>query len=111
MAFSGFFAASAAAAWTIAAAVSEQLGVVTAGFFQSVGEDRQLREGTILVDGLSQLADASIVPAQPGLLDADAAQRIPERERIPAFSIPRRWATVILSSGNDMLKFENAAEE
>lgn len=48
------------------AAVAEDVLVRAAGFFQGVGQHRQAVEGSLLVDGLSELRDGAVTPRQPG---------------------------------------------
>jgi hypothetical protein len=60
-----------AAAHVLAAgsAMLKDVGVIAAGFFERVGEDRQLGESAIAVNGFRDFRDRIIVPNQPGFLD------------------------------------------
>ena len=50
------------------AAVVEDVGVGTARFFQSVGEDGQAVKCTLVVDCLGEFCNGGVIPAKPDAL-------------------------------------------
>ena len=60
------------------AAMGEDIGVVTASFFQGVGQDGQVAEAAFVVDGLGQLVDGSSIPSEPDSTNKNRATRTVE---------------------------------
>ena len=58
--------------------MSEQLRVRTPCFLQRVRKNRQIREGSLLVDSLGDLHDDAVVPCELGGIDDDGAKRVAE---------------------------------
>ena len=80
------------------AAVVQDVGVVAAGVFEGVGEDRQAVEGAVVVDGLGKGGD---VRCSPGGMERDGAERVAEDVtnqirlleplRVPRYKTPAQW--------------------
>jgi hypothetical protein len=47
-------------------AVSQDIDVLAAGLFESVGQDRQAVEGTVIVNGPSEFHDGAFLPPEDG---------------------------------------------
>src|SRR5262249_19647385 len=56
------------------AAVSEDVGVVTAGVLQGVSEDGQAVEGALVVDELGEVANRAVIPGEPGEVEGHGAK-------------------------------------
>jgi len=64
------------------AAVAKNLLVCATSFFESIGEDRQVVEGSVVVNSLRQPNHSAAVPRQPGNLDSYLTQWIANYVRI-----------------------------
>lgn len=60
------------------AAVIQDIGVGTAGFFEGVGKDGHSVEGTVIVDGLGNPLNRAVVPGQPRKINGDGAEEVAE---------------------------------
>jgi hypothetical protein len=68
--------------------VAEHIGVRAASFSEGISQDRQMLEGTVRVNGLRHLEDATILPCQPGLIDGNGSEWVskqvtPQRTLFP----------------------------
>src|SRR5271154_6992159 len=57
--------------WPGASTMTQDVGVGTAGVFQSVGQDGQVVEGSVGVDGLGELLDGG---GEPSRIEVDGAE-------------------------------------
>jgi hypothetical protein len=57
--------ASTADVWPSVTAMDEDVSVSAAGVYQSVGQDGQAVEGTLLIDVAGQLDHRAVVPGKP----------------------------------------------
>ncbi len=64
--------------WSQSSAVGENIGIVTAGIFQGIGQDWQLLESSVLINGLSNPHNSGIVPGEPGGIKDHLSERIAE---------------------------------
>src|SRR4051812_35115360 len=61
-----------------ATAVFEDGDVGAAGFFERVGQDRQISEAALIVNDLGEFGDGASVPDQPRRLDRSGTERVAE---------------------------------
>src|SRR5262249_41104735 len=54
-------------------AMGQDVLVPAAGILQGIGQDRQSVEGPVVVDGLGQTPDGSVIPRQPAGLNPDGS--------------------------------------
>src|SRR6266496_3925822 len=86
--------------------MTENLRVGAASFLQSIGQDGELVEGSVIVDALRQFRNRAALPGEPGGVDGDGAEGVAADlteevagqpfQRMPRCRIP------LYSSGREM---------